>query len=177
LSHAAPMLTVATAVTGLAGVVASAMVYVDTGRRLWSRRIVFGNFFGSVLVLGAVVPAAALGGIGGPVRGLLSAAILLQAVLFLWRRGEVRAALGNRASRVHYAARVIRELLPHIQHVRLALFVVSSVFALLALINVAGRAAMWAVLTALAMLGAEVAGRYVFFAAGAGKRMPGGVAA
>jgi hypothetical protein len=36
---------------------------------------------------------------------------------------------------------------------------------------------VWASLAAAATLGSEIIGRHVFFRAGAGKKMPGGIAA
>jgi len=177
LSKHVPLLLVAAAGAGVIGVFTSAMVYVDTGRRLWSRRIVFGNFFGSALLLGAALTAALVGWFGGPLRTALGLAVLFHAGLFVWRQVEIRVALRNKDNPVHFAARVVRELLPNVQLLRVALFVLSIVMAGIALASVAQRAAVWASLAAAAVFGAEIIGRYVFFVAGAGRRMPGGVAA
>lgn len=177
LQQFAPMLIAGAAAAGLVGVFGSAMVYVDTQRRLWSPRMVFGNFFGSTLALGAAVAAAVPGWAGTPSRTLLWVAIIANTALFLWRNIEIRMALANRDSRHHFGARVIQEMLFTVQSGRTALFLISVGLAGMALINVAHRAALWAGLSAAAVLVAEIAGRYVFFVAGAGKRMPGGVAA
>ena len=60
---------------------------------------------------------------------------------------------------------------------RTQLYVVSTAFGLLALGDVAGATRVWVSLAALTTLGSEVLVRYVFFAASAARRMPGGVAA
>jgi formate dehydrogenase iron-sulfur subunit len=172
-----PMLMAGTAAAGLAGVFASAMVYVDTGRRLWSPRIVFGNFFGSALLLGASFGAAAHAWSGGPMRMALLAAVLVHGCLFAWRQLEIQAALQDSDSPVHFAARVIRELLPRVQSARVALFALFLLLVLLALGNAGNAAVVWASGAALTAFAGELIGRYVFFVAGAGKRMPGGVAA
>jgi DMSO reductase anchor subunit len=153
------------------------MVYVDTQRRLWSTRVVFGNFFGSTLALGAAIAAAVPGWAGQPSRTLLWAAILCNVVLFAWRQAEIRLALANPASRHHFGARVAREMLGTVQSGRTALCLISLGLLGMALADVAHRAALWAGLAAATILAAEFAGRYVFFVAAAGKRMPGGVAA
>jgi len=169
------MLVIAAAVAGVIGVFASAMVYVDTGRQLWSRRIVFGNFFGSALMLGAVLAAAVLGWVGGPLRSALVLAILVQVCLLAWRQIEIRTALRDSTSPVHFGARVVHELLPGVQSSRLALSILCIALASLALADVGKAAAAWASLAAFAALASEIMGRYVFFVAGAGRRMPGGV--
>ena len=48
-----PLSALLAAVTGLAAVACSAMVYVDTRRPFWSAPMTFGKFFGTTLLLGA----------------------------------------------------------------------------------------------------------------------------
>ena len=52
-------LAVVTAVTGLAGVVCSAMIYVDTRREFWSASQSFGKFLGTTALLGVAVALVA----------------------------------------------------------------------------------------------------------------------
>lgn len=170
----------AAAVAGLLAIFTSAMVYVDTGRPFWCARRSFGNFFGTTLLLGATFAAVTLGWNGAPIHLTQAAAITalgIRTALFTWRRLEMTFARRDPATPIHFNARIIRELLPHTTNLRTTLFVASTVFGLLAIANVAQLAPVWASVAALTTLSSEITGRYVFFAAGASKRMPGGIAA
>lgn len=173
IAKQAPFLLAGAAAAGLVGVLGSAMVYVDTQRRFWSARMVFGNFLGSTLVIGTAWTAA----LSGPARPWLWTALFCHTALFAWRQIELQRARANPASRHHFGARVIRELLVTVQSGRTALSLISLGLLGMALVNAAHRAPLWAGLAALGIFAAEFAGRYVFFVAAAGKRMPGGVAA
>ncbi len=164
---------------GLAAVFVSAMVYVDTKRPLWCARITFGNFFGTTLLLGATFAAVVFGWMGrfNLAQPFAVAALIIRTVLFIWRRFEIHAALRNPASPIHLNTRVIRELIPWTVLSRTQLFIASTVFGLMAIANLAQLAPVWASIAALTTLSSEIIGRYVFFAAGAAKRMPGGFAA
>lgn len=164
---------------GLAAVFVSAMVYVDTKRPLWCARITFGNFFGTTLLLGATFAAVVFGWMGhfNLAQPFAVAALIIRTTLFVWRRSEIHAALRNSASPIHLNTRVIRELLPWTVLSRTQLFIASTIFGLMAIANLAQLAPVWASLAALTTFSSEIIGRYVFFAAGAAKRMPGGFAA
>jgi DMSO reductase anchor subunit len=155
------------------------MVYVDTKRPLWCARITFGNFFGTTLLLGATFAAVVFGWMGrfNLAQPFAVAALIIRTVLFVWRRFEIHAALRNPASPIHLNTRVIRELIPWTVLSRTQLFIASTIFGLMAIANVAQLAPAWASLAALTTFSSEIIGRYVFFAAGAAKRMPGGFAA
>jgi Fe-S-cluster-containing dehydrogenase component/DMSO reductase anchor subunit len=175
-----PQFSILAAAAGLVAVFTSAMVYVDTGRPFWCARRSFGNFFGTTLLLGATFAAVTLGWTGAPIHLTQLAALIaltMRVALFTWRRLELLIARRNPASPIHFNARVIRELLPHTASLRTTLFIASTVFGFLAIENIAGLAAVWASVAALTTLSSEVTGRYVFFAAGASQRMPGGIAA
>ena len=174
-----PAVTGAAGLAGLAAVFTSAMVYVDTQRPLWCARISFGNFYGTALLLGATFAAVVFGWLGklNLAQPFAIAALVIRTTLFIWRRLEVRAALHDAANPIHLNARVIRELLPWTLRVRTQLFAGSTLFGLLAIFNIAQLAPVWASGAALTTLGSEIIGRYVFFAASAAKRMPGGFAA
>jgi len=173
------------AVLGFIGVFTSAMVYVDTGKPLWSPRLTFGNFFGTALLLGATFAAVVLGWTGrftganllAATQMAALAATLIRTTLFVWRRLELHAALRDPQSPIHFNARVIRELLPWTQPVRTWLFAASTIFGVFAVANLVGGAPWWASLAALTTFSSEIIGRHVFFAASASKRMPGGVSA
>jgi Fe-S-cluster-containing dehydrogenase component/DMSO reductase anchor subunit len=172
------------AAIGSLGVFASAMVYVDTGRPLWSPRFAFGNFFGTTLLLGATFAAVMLGWTGRLTGANLAAqtqlaaliATIIRTALFIWRRLELRIAARNPQSPIHFNARVIRELLTWTTPARTGLFAVSTLFGVMAIFNIAAAAPWWASIAALTTFSSEIVGRYIFFAASASKRMPGGVA-
>jgi DMSO reductase anchor subunit len=167
------------AVCGLAAVLVSAMVYVDTKRPLWCARITFGNFFGTTLLLGATFATVVFGWMGrlSLAQSFAVGALIVHAALWVWRRCEIHVAWHNPASSIHLSARVIRELLSWTGRSRTQLFLASSGFGVLAVANVGQLTPVWASLAALTSFGSEIIGRYVFFAAGAAKRMPGGFAA
>ncbi len=168
------------ALAGLAGVFASAMVYVDTRRPFWGPRFAFGNFFGTTLALGASFAAVAFGWGGGSraaIQLAMCAALVFHTVLFCWRQWELDAALHDSRSLVHFNARTISKLLRWTSAARLSLFVASMVFGSMAIGNAWGVAPWLASLAGLTILSSEIIARYVFFAAGGSKRMPGGIAA
>jgi DMSO reductase anchor subunit len=172
------------AALGSFGVFASAMVYVDTGRPLWSPRFAFGNFFGTTLLLGATFAAVMLGWTGKLTGANLATqtqfaalvATIIRTVLFVWRRLELWVAAWNPQSPIHFNARVIRELLPWTTSARTGLFAVSTLFGIMVIFNIAAAAPWWASIAALTTFSSEIIGRYIFFAASASKRMPGGIA-
>jgi formate dehydrogenase iron-sulfur subunit len=179
LARVALPLGVTVAFAGALAVFASAMVYVDTRRPIWCARITFGNFFGTTLLLGATFAAALFAGRGSLAiaQPFAIAALLIRTALFVWRRLELRTALHNSQSPIHFNARIIQGMLPETVVKRTGLFVASTVFGLLAIADIAGATAWWAGAAALATVSSEIIGRQVYFAAGAAKRMPGGVAA
>lgn len=174
-----PALTLGTALVGLGCVFVSGMVYVDTKRACWSPRHSFGNFFGTTLLLGLTLAAVVFAGLGEPhfAREFVVAALVIRTVLFVWRRTELSTASKDSKSPIYLNARAIRELLPRTTPTMTALFVTSTIFGLLAIANVAGAMMIWTGAAAVATFLSEIIARYVFFSAGAGKKMPGGIPA
>jgi Fe-S-cluster-containing dehydrogenase component/DMSO reductase anchor subunit len=172
-------LTMAAALTGLGCVFVSAMVYIDTKRPCWSRKYSFINFVGATLLLGATLAAFFFVTINNSKLALsfTLAALLVRTVLFAWRGIELRSALKDAQDPVHPNARAVNELLPSAVPLQKWTLVAATVFGLLAIANIAGPASLWAGVSALATLISEIGARYVFFRAGAGKKMPGGIAA
>jgi len=179
LARAALPLGLMAALAGALAVYASAMVYVDTKRPVWCARISLGNFFGTALLLGATFAAVVFALLGrlDVAQPFAIAALFIRTGLFAWRRLELRHALTNPASPIHFNARVIEALLPQTTRWRNGLFAASTLFGLLAIANVGGKAAVWASLAAATTFSSEIVARHVFFTASAAKRMPGGVAA
>jgi formate dehydrogenase iron-sulfur subunit len=171
--------TAGAALVGLGCVFVSAMVYVDTKRAFWKPRHSFGAFFGTALLLGATFAAVVFASLGqlGLARMFAVTALVVRTSLFTWRRLEIHFAVNNIENPIHMNARAIRELLPWSPPLRLGLFIASTVFGLMAIANVAQGVVIWAGVAAATTLTSEVVVRYVFFRAGAGKKMPGGIAA
>jgi DMSO reductase anchor subunit len=168
-----------TALAGVAGVLASAMVYVDTRRPFWSPRFAFGNFLGTMLLLGVMLASVGLCQAHAAASliqmfGLVGVAI--RTILFLWRHFELRAALRNPESPIHFNARVIRELLPWLTPAQTCLFGAAIGFGALVIYDWMGASLVWAGLAAFITFASEIMARHAFFAAGGSKRMPGGIA-
>ncbi|HXF10058.1 MAG TPA: DmsC/YnfH family molybdoenzyme membrane anchor subunit [Desulfuromonadaceae bacterium] len=167
------------ALVGIGCVLISAMVYVDTRRPFWSPRHSFGAFMGTSLLLGSTFAAATVACLGKMefARDFAITALVVRSVLFAWRRLEIHFAFNNAHSPIHLNARAIRELLSWTPSLRLGLFTASTVFGLMAIGNVGNATAIWAGIAAMTTLTSEIVVRYVFFRAGAGKKMPGGIIA
>ena len=164
---------------GLACVFVSAMVYVDTKRACWAPRHTLGAFYLTAGQLGLAFAAAGLALTDDTLlaRELAGGALLLKLAAYGWRHWENATAARNAQHPCHLNARAYRELLPELHAFARVGLVGSLVFGLLALGNVAGGIKLWTAAAALLAVASEVAARYVFFRAGAGKKMPGGVAA
>ena len=74
---------------------------------------------------------------------------------------------------VHWNARVIDERLPGTTRWLTLLFVVSTGAGLLAMVALGGQTLLWAGLAVAATVISEFIGRFVYFAAGGARRMPG----
>lgn len=164
--------------TGLGSVLASAMVYVDTRRPFWAPRFSFGNFLSTTVLLGSSLTATALG-LNGAATGLVRAGILValftNVAVFIWREEELNYALGRVQSPIHLNAMSLAQLLRWHAPVRKGLFLLSTLVGIGLIIGSGDRVAGWGVIFTLLVLTAEAVGRYGFFAAGASRRMPGGV--
>ena len=171
--------TLGAALVGLGCVFVSAMVYVDTKRVFWTPRHSFGAFFGTTLLLGTTFAAVVFGWLGQltVAREFAAVALIVRTALFAWRRLEIYVAVNNVETPIHLNARAIRELLPWTPPLRLGLFIASTVFGLMAIADVVHATAIWASVAAATTLTSEIVVRYVFFRAGAGRKMPGGIAA
>ena len=171
------------AAAGVVAVLASAMVYVDTGRPAWAFGPTVGRFLGTTFLLGAAFTAALFGwapwfpgfdpGAALPLAAV--AATVVRTVKFAASRIAWRAALADPGSPVHLNARALAELLPGVPRWRLGLFAASTVAGLLALLGPAAQAPMAATLSLATTLASELLGRDVFFRTGTARRMPGGI--
>jgi Fe-S-cluster-containing dehydrogenase component/DMSO reductase anchor subunit len=167
------LLAGATAAAGLAGVAASAMVYVATRRHFWTVGPVFLRFFGTAGVVGPVLAVAA----GAPAGGWLGAACVgvlglkLAAELAVYRQADDAVWTPLRRT-----AALLAGPLRHRAAARLALALLGAAFTLLGLADEGmGRGLIAGFGTAL-LLAAELIERHLFFTAVSPERMPGGAA-
>ena len=181
-------LGLAAAMTGLLGVVCSAMIYADTRREFWSPTQCFGKFLGTTVLLGAATWLV-FSSLMTPTAN--SEAIILVGVLLVTMMAKL--GLENRIFR-HWAdedtfrltslnktARLLTGELGMIQRFRVMCGVFGGVvLPVLLLVNRASSSASIAWLAPLALvlcLIGELLERYLFFTAVAPTGMPGGVAA
>jgi Fe-S-cluster-containing dehydrogenase component/DMSO reductase anchor subunit len=165
-----------TAFTGLAGILCSAMIYIDTRRPFWSPGSTLPKFFGTTLLLGLASLAATLAwGHDLPFRWLVLAAAggaaWLQAVEFLTGWLSYR----RRESPAHRSALILARLLGGPILARLGLTLAALVLANVAIATAGRAAAFSATAFALLLAASFIIERYCYFAASAAPKMPGGV--
>lgn len=174
-----PPTAIFAAAVGILAVFTSAMVYVDTQRPFWAARFTFINFLGTTLLLGAAAAAAVFGVLGQFImaQSLAIAALVSHVGLVGWRGLELRYAKRHPSISTHLNARAIHEQLHWTARVCVVLFALSVGAGLLAITGVSGLTPVWLITAAMTAVASELICRYVFFAASASKRMPGGTAA
>ena len=138
----------------------------------------WGAFFGTALLLGPAFAGLVFAATDDSVfaRGIAAVTLVVAVILYSWRELELSGSLKIVASPIHLNTRATCELLPQTVSARRGLFFASVIFAMLAIANVGGAVMIWTGALALASLVSEIIGRYVYFRAGAGKKMPGGIA-
>lgn len=180
------VLTVVTALIGLAAVVSSCLVYAVTGRPFWSPARVFVRFAGTTLVAGlatATVLAAVV--VAGVERGLalaLVAGLVFQLVVAASDRRDRRdrpAGMRQDPSPLDplaRSARLLRGPLRHLWARRVAADVAAIALALVIAAPGSGGGAniVLATVVAVLVLVGELHERWLFFAAESSRRMPGG---
>jgi Fe-S-cluster-containing dehydrogenase component/DMSO reductase anchor subunit len=171
LANHSSLLTLATAVIGVAGVFCSSMIYIDTHRHLWRAAQTFPRFFGTGIVLGFATLVAASPTI--PYILALLAAILLK----LSVEARVLRPLDEEDD-TPTAARKTAQMLAGPLHVVHGLRIVSALLAApLALLfhyKQSPNLFFWGILSLL--LASELAERYLYFRAVVAPKMPGVVA-
>ena len=140
-------------IAGIAGVVCSVMVYADTRRSFWSLEQAAGRFFGTMVLLGLGLAAAATGE-----TRFLAAALAAGAIKMLFES----AVLMTKDGRLRLSADLLLGSLRHVTAMRF-------------LLGITGMALLpvqpWIGLSLL--LAGEFAERSLFFRAGVAWRMPG----
>jgi formate dehydrogenase iron-sulfur subunit len=160
--------------SGLAGVAASGMVYVDTRRPFWSAPLVAGKFTGTTLLLGASLAAAVWSWQGAP--GALAAgavALGVQWLLLFWEWSALRAVLQSPSSSWHASALVMSHHHRHSQRFRWAMVFLTGVVVPVFFFMLPGMGPELLTLSLMAMAAGQVAERHQFFTASAAPRMPG----
>jgi formate dehydrogenase iron-sulfur subunit len=163
----------ATAVTGLAGLFCSVMIYADTRRVFWRFANTAPRFFGSAVILGL---AGALAAPGAP--AWIGYALMGATVLKLGFEARALAPLQQSDDGLHPPARQTARLLtgplrPANELRVLAALLGGILLPFMVATGAAPAAAAWPALT-LALLG-ELAERYLFFRAVDAPKMPGSV--
>jgi formate dehydrogenase iron-sulfur subunit len=185
-----PGLSFLAAGLGLAGVVCSAMVYVDTRRPFWTGPPTFGKFFGTTMVVGNACAVLASAISGGTITAMSIP------VAFLGLATVARLAVENRVFRhladeqspvltpLNKSALLLANRFGFASRLRVACSVVGGMvlpaWGLIGAIAGAGPAAQAGLLSALALvlcLTGEFIERSLFFVAEVAPKMPGGVAA
>ncbi len=156
-------LTLATTAVGLASVFTSAMIYIDTKRPGWSPKSVIPAFFGTAFLLGPTL-AGAISGLFAPILAptLATAATVIRTGLFSWRF----STLVMSRSPIFRLARRSRPAM-------IALFLLSTVFSILAIFNYAELGCYCGLIAAISTISAQVLDRWIFFVGTPAPRMPG----
>lgn len=160
-------LTVSVLLMGVLSVACSAMIYVDTRREGWSAGAVFPSFLGTALLLGPTIGGAICGWTAphyAPALALI--ATIVRTTLFSWR--------WFRLLRTHSPA---LDLAPRFLALNATLFVVSTVFSIFAIFNMAGNGPYWGTIACFSTIAGQVIDRWLFFAATPAPRMPGALTA
>jgi DMSO reductase anchor subunit len=180
----------AAALTGLAGVACSAMIYVDTRREFWRASQSFGKFFETTLLLGAAatlgvqVFARAQTVFLITATALVAAATAAKLVLELRIFRHLEGANAVTPTPLNKSARLLAGELGPIARLRVGCAVFGGlicpelVISRLAYGSMPGTAMIGMVLATFVLcLAGEILERYLFFTAVSPVRMPGGVVA
>ncbi|MFO1488030.1 MAG: DmsC/YnfH family molybdoenzyme membrane anchor subunit [Verrucomicrobiota bacterium] len=175
LPHQGKLLAAA-ALTGLAGMFCSAMIYADTGREFWRRSQCLGKFFGTTWLLGSLVLLVVTGQPGGWLVGLIFTAAVFKLAVEQRIARELPEGDALTLTSLNKSALLLKGPLGLAARGRIAAGMLGGI-ALpgLCLVLPHFKALAVAALT-LAVLG-ELLERYLFFTAVAPVKMPGGFSA
>jgi len=180
-----PLFAFGSTALGLLSVFTSAMIYIDTRRPFWAASLTGPKFFGTTLLLGSTFAAAGLALVDlfgfveltAAATGAAVATTVIRAALFIWERSADQRLLSDPAEPAHRSALTVAALLPWMPRARMALFIVSTVAGIFAIVGGFGVQAAFAMLAAASTFASQVLERFTFFSAAASPRMPGGVTA
>jgi DMSO reductase anchor subunit len=168
-----------TALTGLAGVFTSVMIYVDTRRPFWGLPVTATKFYGAAFLLGSLGSAIVFAFTGAKIAAVTAAlaALAIRVALFAWDSYLPKISTGARAVALRYASRTMESHLPWTRAAVPALFLISLCATVGALLIDTPMAGGLLALAFVATFSALVIERFSFFAACPTPRMPGGVSA
>jgi len=171
-------ISLAIALVALASVACSAMIYVSTHRPFWNALSVFGKFGGTTLLLGtatATLWAAWLAPRFAPALAL--AATFVRTVMFAFETTTLLRARRNSKWSQHRSALIAFAFLKDLILARVVLFVVATLFSIMAIGDVMQLRLAWSFIAWMATAGTQFAERRMFFTTCPAPRMPGSVAA
>jgi DMSO reductase anchor subunit len=171
-------LALTTFALALGSVACSAMIYIDTHRPFWAARLTLPKFFGTAALLGTTAAAALFAWTApalAPACGI--AATLIRTALFAWEQITHRRALRDPSAPAHCSALTIERLLPRAQLARMASFVISTIFSLIAIFGSSALVPVCAIIAFAATVAGQILERFTYFTASAAPRMPGGIPA
>ncbi|HLP75646.1 MAG TPA: DmsC/YnfH family molybdoenzyme membrane anchor subunit, partial [Candidatus Paceibacterota bacterium] len=167
-------LAIAAAITGVLGVVCSAMIYADTHRDFWNAPRAFGKFFGTTLLLGAAATLAVVGN-----RPEIAALVLIATIAKLASEHRIFRHLVDeetpRLSPLNKTARLLAGQLGLVARLRIAVGLFGGVALPISLLVKETPGLEWIVLAGC--IAGELLERFLFFTAVAPRKMPGGIAA
>ncbi len=173
---------VAAAVSGLMGVVCSAMIYVDTQREFWRAGQCFGKFLGTTLVLGTVttlwVHANGLANSNPLVAALVALLLIATTAKLSWERRIFHYLVDVNTpvlTSLNKSARLLNDQLGLATRGRIACGIFGGII-LPALFLLQHAPALIFAALLLCVVG-ELLERFLFFAAVAPVSMPGGIPA
>jgi len=156
-------LALATVLAGVGCVFTSAMIYVDTRRPGWSAKSVLPAFFGTTALLGPTVGGAICSWFApGLAPTLALIATIVRTVLFGWRFSTLAAS----RSTIFRLARGTRPA-------TIGLFLISTLFSILAIFDYARQGLWWALIACVSTISAQALDRWIFFVGTPAPRMPG----
>jgi DMSO reductase anchor subunit len=174
-----PWLAALTAITGLAGVFTSVMIYVDTRRPFWSISLTAPKFFGTAVLLGSVTAALILMAMGAQPAATVAlvAATAIRVALYLWDVARQINPAPRHASAVRHATRTIERHLPWIPKVQMSLFTIFLLACAVAIVTPRSMALVAMVVMVLTAFSSMLLERFCFFVTCPAPRMPGNVTA
>jgi Fe-S-cluster-containing dehydrogenase component/DMSO reductase anchor subunit len=171
----------AAAVAGVAGVVASVLVYVATGRPCWDLPTTAVRFGGTTAVGGLAVAFALATRDGDPAAGTVGFALVAATLAKLtWEASTLRHLRDAHLTDRRRAALLVTGDLAGTATLRVLLGSAGALAALAVVSTLPATgsspaAAVAAAVVALALIGGELAERWLFFTAATTARMPGGI--
>lgn len=166
------------ALTGLAAVFTSVMIYADTRRPFWALPLTAARFYGATISLGVTAVAAVLSWVAvssEEFRIAIVVSIVVRTIFLAWETWSGVRAARDPLSPIHRSELTIRTLLPWLGPARLGWYVLGTLASAFALVAGEPVSMVVASVALAALLAAHGIERFGFFAAVTAPRMPGGV--